>query len=78
MNRSRGRLTTNLLFAVVASGTTWLAMSAWRDLTAAPGGFLNPLLLLAVVVAGTGTAARTSPARWCRTCLLYTSPSPRD
>jgi transglutaminase-like putative cysteine protease len=58
MSRSRGHLATNLLFAVVAAGTTWLAMSAWRDLTVTPGSFLNPLLLLAAVVAGTGTAAR--------------------
>ena len=58
MNRSRGRLTANLLLAVVAAGTTWLAMSAWRDLSVTPGGFLNPLLLLAAAVAGTGTAAR--------------------
>ena len=33
-------------------------MSAWRGLAEAPGGFLNPLLLLAVVVAAVGTAAR--------------------
>lgn len=58
MNRSRGRLTTNLLFAVVAAGTAWLAMYAWRDLTVTPGSFLNPLLVLALAVAGTGTAAR--------------------
>ncbi|KQW53337.1 hypothetical protein ASC77_03380 [Nocardioides sp. Root1257] len=58
MNRSRGHLGANLLFAGVAAGTTWLAMSSWRDLTVAPGSFINPLLLLAVVVAGTGTAAR--------------------
>ncbi len=58
MSRSRGHLSTNLLVAVVAAGTTWLAMSAWRDLTVTPGSFLNPLLLLAAVVAGTGTAAR--------------------
>jgi transglutaminase-like putative cysteine protease len=58
MSHSRGRLTTNLLFAVVAAGTTWLAMSSWHGLTTTPGGFLNPLLLLALVIAGTGTAAR--------------------
>ena len=58
MSRSRGHLSANILFAVVAAGTTWFAMSAWRDLTVAPGSFLNPLLLLAAVVAATGTAAR--------------------
>ncbi|MDF1603060.1 DUF3488 and transglutaminase-like domain-containing protein [Nocardioides sp. YIM 152315] len=58
MNRPRGRLGANVLFAATAAGTTWLAMNAWRDLTAQPGDFLNPLLLLAAVVAGTGVAGR--------------------
>jgi transglutaminase-like putative cysteine protease len=58
MSRSRGHLGANILVAAVAAGTTWLAMSAWRGLAVTPGSFLNPLLVLAVVVAGTGVAAR--------------------
>ncbi|MFC7497557.1 MULTISPECIES: transglutaminaseTgpA domain-containing protein [unclassified Nocardioides] len=58
MTRPRGRLGANVLFAATAAGTTWLAMNAWRDLTEVPGDFLNPLLLMAVVVAGTGVAGR--------------------
>lgn len=54
----RGRLGANLLFALTAAGTTWLAMNAWRDLTVEPGAFLNPLLLLALVIAGVGVATR--------------------
>jgi transglutaminase-like putative cysteine protease len=58
VSRSRGSLGTQVLVAATAAGTTWLAMNAWRDLTAQPGDFLNPLLLLAVLVAGTGVATR--------------------
>ena len=58
MNHPRGHFGSNLLVACCAAGTAWLAMYAWRGLTQTPGDFLNPLLLLAVVVAGTGTAAR--------------------
>lgn len=58
MNHPRGSLGANLLLAGVSAGTTWIAMSAWRDLTVSPGDFLNPLLLLAAVVVVTGTAAR--------------------
>lgn len=56
--RSRGRLGANLLVAATSAGTAWLAMNAWRDLTVRPGDFLNPLLLLALVIAGIGVAAR--------------------
>lgn len=56
--RPRGRLGANVIFAATTAGTTWLAMNAWRDLTVRPGDFLNPLLLLALVIAGVGVAAR--------------------
>ena len=58
MTRSRTHFGPNLLLAGTATGTTWLAANAWRGLTEVPGGFLNPLLLLAIAVAVTGTAAR--------------------
>ena len=62
MSRHRGSLAASLLLPAVAAGTTWIAMYAWRGFTETPGGFLNPLFLLAIVVAGTGTALR-----WWRT-----------
>ncbi|WP_028635951.1 transglutaminase family protein [Nocardioides sp. URHA0032] len=60
MSRNRGSLAASVTLPAVAAGTTWIAMYAWRDFAATPGGFLNPLFLLAIVVAGTGTALR----RW--------------
>lgn len=62
MTRGRGSLAASLALPAVAAGTTWVAMYAWRDFADTPGGFLNPLFLLAIVVAGTGTALR-----WWRT-----------
>ncbi|WP_228942899.1 transglutaminaseTgpA domain-containing protein [Nocardioides sp. Leaf374] len=53
--RGAGRL---LLSALAATLTTWAAVVSWRGLTETPGGFLRPLLLLALVVAGTGALAR--------------------
>ena len=58
MTRSRGSLTSVLLLSATAAGTAWVAMWSWRGFSEAPGGYLNPLMLLAVVVAGTGAAAR--------------------
>ena len=58
MTRSRGSAGAALALPAVAAGTTWIAMYAWRGFTQTPGGFMNPLLLLAIVVAGTGTALR--------------------
>lgn len=58
MSRSRGSLAAHSLLAATAAGTTWIAMSAWRGFSEEPGGYLNPLLLLALVVAATGVAAR--------------------
>lgn len=57
---SRGHTSAATAFwlPAVAAATTYLSMYAWRDFTTTPGGFLNPLLLLAVVVAGTGAALR--------------------
>ena len=42
----------------VGASTTWFAMHAWRGFTATPGGYLDPVLVLALVVAGTGAALR--------------------
>ena len=58
VTRSRGSLSASVTLASVATVTTVVAIYAWRGFAQAPGGFLNPLLLLAVVVAATGTATR--------------------
>ncbi len=58
MTRRTHRLAPGLLLAAIAAATTWSAMNAWRTLTVVPGDFLNPLLLLAAVVAVTGALAR--------------------
>jgi len=44
--------------SVAAAGTTWLATLSWRGFTREPGGYLVPLLLLALFVALTGAALR--------------------
>lgn len=58
MNRSRGTVAGTFLLPAVAAATTWIACYAWRGFSEEPGGYLNPLLLLAIVVAGTGVALR--------------------
>ena len=58
MNRSRGTVAGAFLLPAVAAATTWIATYAWRGFSEQPGGYLNPLLLLAIVVAGTGVALR--------------------
>lgn len=58
MNRSRGTVAGVFLLPAVAAATTWVATYAWRGFSEEPGGYLNPLLLLAAVVAGTGIALR--------------------
>lgn len=58
MSRGRGSLAAVLLTAAVAAGTTWVSMLTWRGFSDDPAGYLRPLVLLAVVVAGTGALAR--------------------
>lgn len=70
LNRTRGSLTASMALAAVAAVTTLVAMYAWRGFAERPGGFLNPLLLLGVVVATTGTAARWW--RWPTPVVLAT------
>ena len=56
MSSRRGALLDRAVLALVAAGTTWLATSAWRGFSEDPGSYQDPLLLLAVVVAGVGIA----------------------
>lgn len=58
LTRARGSLSASVTLAAVAAMTTLVAMYAWRGFAERPGGFLNPLLLLGIVVAATGTATR--------------------
>jgi transglutaminase-like putative cysteine protease len=51
-------LATSALLTAAAAGTTWVSMWSWGRLVAVSGGFLNPLLLLAIVIAGVGVATR--------------------
>jgi transglutaminase-like putative cysteine protease len=50
----RGALLDRAVLTLVAAGTTWLSFSAWRGFSEDPGSYSGPLLLLALVVAGTG------------------------
>jgi len=54
----RGALAPAVALAALAAATTWVSMWSWSGFTMAPGRFLGPLFVLAVVVAGTGVLAR--------------------
>ena len=53
-----------LLAALVAAATTWVATLSWRGFTIDPGGYLQPLAVLGIVVAGTGLLARQARLPW--------------
>lgn len=57
MSRRSGLLATSIL-AGTAAATTWIAMWSWRGFTQMPGGFLGPLFVLGVLIAGVGALAR--------------------
>ncbi len=58
MNSGRGALGSALAQACAAALTTWLTILAWGGFSESPGSYLRPLLLVAVVVAVSGTALR--------------------
>ena len=58
MSARRGALAPAVALAALAAATTWVSMWSWSGFTMAPGRFLGPLFVLAVVVAGTGVLAR--------------------
>jgi len=58
MKPARANLTGGLLLAVVAAATTWAATFAWRGFSESSSLYLGPLLVLGLVVAGTGALAR--------------------
>ncbi|MGH3348234.1 MAG: transglutaminaseTgpA domain-containing protein, partial [Nocardioides sp.] len=58
MSTRRRALADSVALTVAAAGTSWLATTSWRGFTEAPGRFLWPLLLLALLVAGIGAGLR--------------------
>lgn len=58
MNRTRGSLRSTLALSLTGAATTWAAMLSWRPFAELPGRFLGPLVLVGLVVAGTGALVR--------------------
>lgn len=58
MSRTRGSLVLALLTAGVAAATTWASMLSWRGFAVDNSSYLRPLVVVAIVVAGTGALAR--------------------
>ena len=58
MRSRRPGLVEVLATSLAAAGTTWLATLSWRGFTREPGGYLGPLLLLALLVALVGAGLR--------------------
>ncbi|WP_183094091.1 transglutaminase family protein [Nocardioides stalactiti] len=56
--RGRSSFAYALLLSAIAGATTWAALLSWRGFTVTTGRYLAPLLVLAVVVAGTGAVLR--------------------
>lgn len=54
----RGAFSRGLLLAAVAAATTLAALTAWRGFLVSPMDYLGPLLVVAAVVALSGTALR--------------------
>ncbi|MGZ5404310.1 MAG: transglutaminase family protein [Nocardioides sp.] len=58
MSTRRRALVDSISLSLAAAATGWLATTAWIGFTDAPGRYLYPLLLLAVLVAGIGIGLR--------------------
>ncbi len=58
MSSRRRALADSVALTAAAAGTSWLATTSWRGFTEAPGRFLWPLLLMALLVAGIGAGLR--------------------
>ena len=90
LGRMRGGLRDSLVLAGVAALTTWVALLSWKGFALNWGGFMGPLVVVAVVVAGSGallrwlrragTAGRAGPDRRRRragaACQLTGAPLP--
>jgi hypothetical protein len=58
LGRLHGGLRDALVLALVASLTTWVALLSWKGFAVAWGGFMGPLLTIALVVALSGALLR--------------------
>ncbi len=58
LGRMRGGLRDALVLAFVASCTTWFALLSWKGFALGWGGFMGPLVLVAVAVATSGALLR--------------------
>ena len=58
MSSRRRALVDTAALSLAAAATGWFATTAWRGFTDAPGRYLLPLLLLALLVAGIGIGLR--------------------
>jgi len=60
MSGVRTTLGAGVAVSLAAAGTTWVSILSWRGFTDAPSTFLQPLAVLALVIAGVGALARWS------------------
>lgn len=70
MSAAREPLGSTLAIALVGAGTTWAALTAWRDFVTQPSDFLVPLLLVGFMVAATGALLRALGAPRLLTVLV--------
>ncbi|HEX6148993.1 DUF3488 and transglutaminase-like domain-containing protein [Nocardioides sp.] len=68
MTTRRRALVDSIALTAAAAGTSWVATTAWRGFTEAPGRYAWPLLLLAILVAGIGAGLRH--LRWPPSLVL--------
>jgi transglutaminase-like putative cysteine protease len=57
-NRMRGGLRDALVLSGVAAATTWFALLSWKGFALNWGGFMGPLVVVAIVVAASGGLLR--------------------
>ena len=71
MNGIPGDVRRDLPLAAVAAATTWLTMLSWRGFTTEWGGYMSPLLLVAVAVVVVGVTLRAAPVSRRTGALLH-------
>ncbi len=68
MTSRRRALADSIALTAASAGTAWLAFTSWRGFTEAPGRYMWPLLLLAILVAAMGAGLRY--LRWPPSLVL--------
>ena len=61
-----------LLVSLIAAGTTWAALMAWRGFLTDSGSYLAPLAVTAIVIGASGAVLR-----WLGSPAIVTAPSSR-